>query len=293
VRIALAVRALAAAAVLVASPAAAALALASPHVPLGTRYGAWVLRGWTTRPADYSDQGLATVVSQSRGTYLLTRGDDSIPRRLAAAGWQHVGDPDSRSGYILDAYQGAASSATKLFVLTTPKGAHYRFVHTLVPGEAYNNSFAAIAPGGRWFVAGEWGTMRRLLVFALPHPPPSGSRSATLQLAAVISLNHAVRDVQGCAFGSAVTLFCSTNDRGDDVFAVSPQLLEIRLARTLDGRATTASVSVLGPVPGATACQGSAEVEGTDVHGRQMLVSVVAPCTRTTAIYRFSRTPRP
>ncbi|HZC53470.1 MAG TPA: hypothetical protein VE441_13365, partial [Mycobacterium sp.] len=222
--------------------------------------------------------------------HLVTRGDDSIPRSLAAAGWQHIGDPDARNGYLLDAYQGASTSTRKLFVLTTPTGARYRYVHTLLPSEGYNNSFTAIAPDARWFVAGEWGTMRRLLVFAMPSLPPSGPKSRSLPLAAVISLDRPVRDVQGCEFSSPTTLLCSTNDRSNKLFGVSSQLVQVRLTRPLNGRSMTATVSLLGQIPGATACQGSAEVEGIDVHQRRMLVSVVAACSHTTTVYEFART---
>ncbi len=71
---------------------------------------------------------------------------------------------------MLDAYQGIGSATAKLFVLTTADGTRHRYLHPLTPGELANNSFAATAPGGRWFVVGEWGTVSRLLVFALSHP---------------------------------------------------------------------------------------------------------------------------
>lgn len=284
------VRAVVAAALLVLGPSLAGPSAAA--VPLGGRYGTWVLRAWTTRAEDYTDQGLATVSPAGGRTHIVTRGDDSIPPSFVAAGWQHIGDPDTYAGYLLDAYQGAPTSRTKLFVLTTPTGARFRYVHTLLRAEDYNNSFTAIAPGGHWFVSGEWGTMRRLLVFAMPSLPPDGPRSRSLPLAAVISLDRPVRDVQGCAFSSATTLVCSTNDRTDTLFGFPQQLLRLRLARPLDGHTVPASVSVLGPVPGATACQGNAEVEGIDVHQRRMLVSVFSPCSQTTTVFDFSRSIR-
>lgn len=287
------IRAVLAAALLVLGPSLGTHAMSTAvNAPLGARFGAWVLRGWTMRPEDYTDQGLATVTSATGYPHVLTRGDDSIPRSLAAAGWQHVGDPDAYAGYVLDAYQGAPTSRTKLFVLTTPAGTRYQYVHLLLPGETYNNSFTAIAPGARWFVTGEWGTMRRLLVFAMPRLPPAGARSRPIPLATVISLDRPVRDVQGCAFSSATTLVCSTNDRTDDLFGVPQQLLEVRLARPLDGHAIAASVSLLGPVPGVTACQGNTEVEGVDVHQRRMLVSVVSACSHTTTVFDFRRSRR-
>jgi hypothetical protein len=279
---------LAAAAVLLTGPGLLAPnAIADASV--GLHDGTWVLSGWTTRSADYTDQGLTTVTSPGGGTRIVTRGDDSIPPVLAAAGWQHVGDPDSYRGYILDAYQSDPTGGSKLYTLTAPDGTRHLYVHRLAPGEMYNNSFTAIAPGGRWFVSGEWGTMRRLLVFAMPSLPPAGSRIQPLPLAGVISLDRPVRNVQGCAFASATELVCATNDRSDDLFGVAQQLLRVQLPRPLDGRPLTASVQLLGTVPGVSACQGTAEVEGIDIHGRRMTVSVVSACIARTTLYTFHR----
>jgi hypothetical protein len=50
-----------------------------------------------------------------------------------------------------------------------------------------------------------------------------------------------------------------------------------------------ATVSLLGPAPGVSACQGSAEVEGIDVHQRRMLMSVVSACSDTTTVFDFAR----
>jgi hypothetical protein len=257
---------------------------------VGAESGRWILAGWTTVAEDSIDQGLSTVAS-STGTRLVTRSDESIPPSLAATGWQHVGDPDSYNGFVLDAYQRSAGARTKLYTLTTPSGARYRYVHPLTPGEMYKNSFTAIAPGGHWFVSGEWGTMRRLLVFAMPSLPPTGARVHRLPLATVITLDRPVRNVQGCAFSSATTLQCSTNDKSDDLFGVAQQLLTVHLARSLDGRPVSASVSLLGAVPGVTACQGATEVEGIDVHAGQLRVSVVSSCTHTTTIYDYRLEP--
>jgi hypothetical protein len=261
-------------------------AAAAADATIGAGYGAWVLHGWTVRAADYADQGLTTVASPT-GTHVVTRGDDSVSPALRAAGWQHVGDPDSYAGYLLDAYQGTSTSVSKLFLLTTPNGARYRYVHPLVPGENYNNSFAAIAPGGRWFVSGEWGTMRRLLVFAMPSVPPGGRAERALPMSSVITLDRPVRDVQGCAFESATTLVCATNDRSAELFGVAQQLLTVHLPHPVDGGPMFASVHLLGPVPGVTACQGTAEVEGIDVHRGRLLVSVVSACTGRTTIFDF------
>jgi len=101
-----------------------------------------------------ASEGVATVVPPGSASYLLYRGIGSVPADLAAEGWGHIGDPDSADGYIVDAYQGPASGHSKMFLVTTPTGATYQYVHTLVPGEEYNNSFDTIAPGSQWTVNG-------------------------------------------------------------------------------------------------------------------------------------------
>ncbi|HEX4787065.1 MAG TPA: hypothetical protein VH372_01285, partial [Actinospica sp.] len=86
------------------------------------------------------------------------------PRRAG-----HVGDPDSANGYIIDAYQNSSSSAgKKMFLVTTPSGATYQYMHTLVAGELHNNSFDAISPDSQFMVAGEWGTMDHLQIYPTP-----------------------------------------------------------------------------------------------------------------------------
>ena len=115
-----------------------------------------------------ASEGVATVVPPGAASYLLYRGISSVPADLAAEGWGHIGDPDSADGTIIDAYQGPASGHTKMFLVTTPSGATVQYVHTLVPGEEYNNSFDTIAPGTQWMVAGEWDTMSHLQVYPTP-----------------------------------------------------------------------------------------------------------------------------
>jgi hypothetical protein len=51
-----------------------------------------------------------------------------------------------------------------MYLLTTPFGSTYQYVHTLVSDELYNNSFDAISPDTRWMVSGEWGTMTHLQI---------------------------------------------------------------------------------------------------------------------------------
>jgi len=258
-------------------------AAGAPRV--GRESGTWVLQGWRVQPEDFADQGLATVTPPGGAPRLLTRGDDSIPAALKAQGWQHVGDPDSRNGYVLDAYQGGSSATTKLFVLTAPNGAQRQLVHRLVPGEQYHNSFAAISPDGRWFVGGEWGTMRRLLVFRMPNRAAPGTQS--LPLAGTIRLDRPVRNVQGCAFSSPTTLACSSNDTGSTLFGAPRPLLSVRLGGAVHAGTNRATVARLGSIPVSQACGGKQEVEGIDVRGGRLLVSAVTACTHSVTIFSY------
>lgn len=238
----------------------------------------------TVVPDVHADQGLATV-TRNGVTTLLTRGAGSIPRSLLRAGWTHIGDPDSRDGYLLDAYQGKAGSHVTLFALTAPDGHRTLYTHGLTPGETFHNSFAAIAPGSAYFVGGGWGTMTRLLVF----PMPSRGSPRTLPLAAVITLDRRVRNVQGCAFESPTALLCSTNDPYTDLFPAARQILRVELARPLDGRALSARVSLLATVPVDPTCTGTPETEGIDVHGSTVQVLVNSGCNDLATIYRYTR----
>lgn len=232
-----------------------------------------------------ADQGLASV-TRNGTTTLLTRGSGSIPTSLRRAGWTHIGDPDSRNGYVLDAYQGDATSRVTLFALTAPDGRRTLYTHTLTAGETFHNSFAAIAPGSAFFVGGGWGTMSRLLVF----PMPTRASPPALPLAAVITLDRPVRNVQGCAFESATALLCSTNDPHTDLFGVARQILRVQLSRPLDGRSLSAHVSLVTSVPVDPSCAATPEAEGIDVHGSTVSVLVNSGCNDVATIYRYART---
>jgi hypothetical protein len=257
-----------------------------------TRAGPWVLANSTTVAAATGDQGLTTVIFAGRAVS-VTRGSGSVVPTLAAQGWNHVGDPSSLDGSVLDAYQTDRPIGAKLFTLTTASGMRSDYLHRLVPGEMSNNSFVAVAPGGQWFVSGEWGTMTRLLVFAAPQPTartPGVDRS--LPLASTITLAHPVRNVQGCAFASSTSMICSTNDSGTDLYPVPRQLLMVQLARPLDGRPVTGIPQLLGEVPSQTLCAGPAgEVEGIDVHANRMVVAVNADCRPSTQLFAYTRPP--
>jgi hypothetical protein len=251
----------------------------------------WTLAGRPlrlTRAA--AGQGVATVSLPGGGSRVITRGDASVPPELRQAGWWHVGDPDSRDGYVLDAYQTSQAQDAKLFVLTTPAGKRMLYRHQLVNGELTNNSFVAIAPSDDWFVAGEWRTITRLLVFPMPgrrSDPPSPA--ANLPLASVIRLTRPMRNVQGCAFATATELICATDDRHRDLYPIAQQLLRVRLSGPVSGRVQTGTPSLLAAVPHNPACPGAEETEGLDVTGNQMLLMVNAgkSCRGTAFMSRY------
>jgi hypothetical protein len=245
--------------------------------------GGWSLASTDLIPRGNADQGVTTVSYGARPT-TVTRGSASVPPALAKAGWTHVGDPSSYRGSVLDAYQSDREAHAKLFALTSPRGVVTRYRHRLVPGEMVNNSFTAISPDGRWFVAGEWGTVSRLLVFAMPTTPVRN-----LPLAATIRLAHPMRDVQGCAFDTATTLICSTNDPGRDLYRTPRQLITVTLAGPLDGGAVVGTPSLLGAVPKQTVCPQVGETEGIDVTGNRMTVIVTAACAHTSELFTFTR----
>jgi hypothetical protein len=228
--------------------------------------------------AGHADQGLASVSLLGGGQRLVTRGNADLPALVRAAGWWHIGDPGSTRGYLVDALQGAPSMRAKLFVLTAPDGHRSEWLHRLTPGEMINNSFAAVTPSGRWLVSGEWGTMRRLLVFPMPYFNPLARIAHNLPLVGTIRLSRPVRNVQGCSFASSTELVCSTNDPGDDLFSVARQLLGIRLRHPLDGHTQTGTPALLGAVPQASWC-GTSEVEGIDVHAGTLRVLAHEPGT--------------
>jgi hypothetical protein len=267
------------------------MAAASADTPAAsvTRAGPWVLTNSTVVTSATGDQGLTTVTDAGRAV-TITRGFGSIAPDLAAQGWSHIGDPGSLGGSVLDAYQTDRPIGAKLFTLTTASGVRSDYLHHLVRGEMSNNSFAAVAPGGRWFVSGEWSTMTRLLVFPMPQPSAGApAPERTLPLATTIALTHPVRNVQGCAFTSSTSMICSTNDYGTDLYPVPRQLLMVDLARPLDGRHVTGTPHLLGAVPSQALCPGPAgEVEGIDVHGDHMAVAVNAPCGPNTQLFTYT-----
>ncbi len=262
--------------------------------PPVSRHGVahWQEIGSYVVPTLTADQGLATVALPGGGTTLVYRGDASVLPSLAAQGWTHIGDPDSAAGYIIDAYQGASSTTSKLFLVTTPTGATIEYVHPLIHGELYNNSFDAISPDEQWMVSGTWGTISHLQEYPAPllgrHSPPPGK---PLPLAAFIALDHPVNDIQGCDFITSTSLICSSDDSSGRWFANQKPLLEVRLTRRLDGRPVQGHVVDLGAIPQVSACTGAFEAEGVDydVATGILRVEIIqpGPCILSTNVLEY------
>ncbi len=257
------------------------------------------IAGWRA-VGDYDEstleagEGVATVVPPAGASFLLYRGLASVPADLAAEGWGHIGDPDSADGYLVDAYQGPGSGRTKLFLVTTPSGATIPYVHTLVPGELYNNSFDSIAPGSTWMVAGEWGTMSHLQVYPTPYLNRRTSpRGGPLPLVGYIQLDHRVNDIQGCDFVSATMLVCASDDDSATLFTNPKPLLEVVLAHPLRGTTVSGHVVDLGSIPRRSTCSGTFEAEGVDyaVGSGTLRVEIIQPgsCILHTTVYEYTR----
>ncbi|MFE0515805.1 hypothetical protein, partial [Streptomyces sp. NPDC058964] len=228
---------------------------------------------WTEAGSDRADpltesQGL-TSVEVPAGSPNRYTGVATIPAGVSSRGWNHVGDPDaSYDGYYVEPYQ-RDSGSTKMFRVQAPGGAWSEYVHTLGAGEALNNSWVAVSPGGQWMLAGEYGTMSRLLVFPTPGVNPGTSPSADLPQVSAVNLDHAVRDVQGCDFSGPTTLLCSSDDPAGTLFGITKPLLQIDLSAGPNGAADVSGhVTALRPRPQRISSSGTVESEGHDYHPR-------------------------
>ncbi|MFF4029617.1 hypothetical protein ACFYZ2_07565 [Streptomyces sviceus] len=277
-------------AALVALTATALLAAAPPASAADT---------WTEAGSDRADpltesQGLTSVEVPAGAANRYT-GIGTIPIGVSTRGWNHVGDPDaSYDGHYIEPYQ-ADSGTAKMYRVQAPNGTWSEYVHTLSPGEALNNSWVAVSPDGQWMLSGEWGTMTRFLVFPTPGVNASTSPSANLPQAATVTLDHAVRDVQGCDFLSATQLLCSSDDPAGTLFGYTKPLLQIDLTAAPTGSANvTGHVTALRQLPLRSGCSGTFEAEGIDYDRRTgtLRVIVVSPgfCVLTDSkTYRFTR----
>lgn len=251
-----------------------------PGIP--ATIGPFRLIGATLVLGPASDEGLATV-ARAGGTEIVYTGSLTVSSALAAEGWVHVGDPDGWGGWLVTPFQGEAGARTKMFEVTSPDGSLSRAVHTLQPGEADNNSFAAVSPDGLWTVSGEWGLESRFLVFPTPGLNRAYAAGSPLPLASTIQLDRAVTDVQGCAFTNAIQMLCD-EDAGE--------LVEVNLDRPLDGdNVDPAEVAAIGPLPMSGSCPGTYEPEGVDVDRAlgQLRVEISQPgaCNLFTAVYEY------
>ena len=258
------------------------------------------ISGWTQTGSYLENtltagEGVATVDPPGGTPYELYRGSASIPLSLAIAGWTHIGDPDSADGYIFDAYQNSSSSAgEKMFLVTTPSGATYQYVHTLVSGELYNNSFAAVSPDTQWMVSGEWGTMSHLQVYPTPLlNPETSATGGSLDLAGYIELDHPVNDIQGCSFITSTKLICASDDSSETLFSNAKPLLEVDLSAPLSGSDVTGHVVDLGSIPQSSICSGTFEAEGTDYDPATgiLRVEIIQPsvCEVVTSVLEFQQ----
>ncbi|CAL9322736.1 hypothetical protein [Streptomyces sp. SudanB182_2057] len=271
---------------------AAVVSLAAPVPAMAA--GTWTETGSDRADPLTESQGLASVEVPANSPNRYT-GVGTIPLGLAGRGWNHVGDPDaSYDGFYIEPYQ-RDSGNSKMFRVRAPGGAWSEYVHTLGPGEALNNSWAAVSPDGRWMLSGEWGTMTRLLVFPTPGVNPATSPSADLPQVSTVRLDHAVRDVQGCDFTGPTTLLCSSDDPEGSLFGLTKPLLQVDLSAPPDGTAdVTGHVTAVRQLPLRSSCQGSFEAEGIDYDRRDgvLRVIVVSPgfCVLTDSkTYKFTR----
>jgi hypothetical protein len=133
--------------------------------------------------------------------------------------------------------------------------------------------------------------MNRLLVFPTPvlnpHAQPSAA-TTPLKLAATVTLNPTVRNVQGCDFVTSTTLLCSSD--------APKQLLQISWNGSL-GTSPKATVTSLGQLPLNSVCTGTFEIEGIDYYAysstrREMRVEVIppTPCSIFTTVYVYDHT---
>ena len=232
-----------------------ALAIAAPAHAAAN----WVAIGSDHARALDESQGLTVIRRGGTVEYRYT-GVGTIPAGVSARGYDHVGDPDSVAGWYVEPYQRSDQGA-KMFRAQAPDGSWSEFVHALAPGEAYNNSWDAISPDGAWMLAGEWGTMDRLLGFATPGLNPAATPGANLPSSFTVHLDHAVRDVQGCDFFSPTVLLCSSDDPEGSLFGITKPLLQVDLAHAPNGTDVTGHVTALRQLPLSSSCTGARSEE--------------------------------
>ncbi|WP_326955041.1 hypothetical protein [Amycolatopsis sp. NBC_01286] len=258
----------------------------------------WRQVGHTTAENRVSGEGITTLRLPGQAPETVYRNGATIPQPLKDEGWGHVGDPDSLRGYVFDVYQDTVTPtpAKKMYLVTKPDGTTTEFVHPLQADEPAVNANAQVAatPDGQWLVSGPLGEVDRLYVSPTPFLNPRAPRVAgDLPIAARIHLDHHIRSAQGCDFVSSTRLVCATSDPNNDLYPTNLQLLQVDLARPLNGHDVTAKVRELGQVPLVSTCTGTFTPEGVDYDAPTgvLRVEVVppSPCNTVTDVYSFER----
>lgn len=274
-----------------------ALAAALSTVVAG-QAGAAQIHGWqvvaqTSEVTAVAGEGVATVRVPGQPARTYFTDGATIPAPIQAEGWGHIGDPDSRNGYIVDPYQQIVAAPTmKMFLVTTPTGQQFEYTHQMADDEQAVNAAAydAISPNGQWMVSSELAPVTRLLVFPTPLLNPSTPQTGgTIAVASRILLDHLVRNLQGCDFVTATRLICASDDSNNDIFPTSKPLLQIDLKHQLNGKDVTARVTSLGQIPLSSTCVGAYTVEGVDYDTPTgaLRVEVVppSPCNTNLTVY--------
>ncbi|QNP74288.1 hypothetical protein IAG44_35765 [Streptomyces roseirectus] len=273
---------------------AAATAVALSAAPPASAADTWTEVGSDRADPLTESQGLTSVEVPANSPNRYT-GIGTIPIGVSTRGWNHVGDPDAAyDGTYIEPYQ-RDSGGAKMFRVQAPGGTWSEYVHTLGAGEAMNNSWVAVSPDGQWMLAGEWGTMTRFLVFPTPGVNPATSPGTNLPWVTTVTLDHAVRDVQGCDFSGPTTLLCSSDDPAGTLFGMTKPLLQVDLSAKPNGTANVSGhVTALRQLPLRSGCSGDFETEGVDYDRRTatLRVIVLSPgiCVLTDSkTYRFTR----
>lgn len=258
----------------------------------------WHQVGHVTAETRIAGEGLTTLRQPGQAPVIVYRNGATIPQPLKDEGWGHVGDPDSLRGYLFDVYQDTRvpAPATKMYLVTAPDGTTTEFVHPLLADEPAPNANAqvAVTPDGQWLESAPLGETDRLFVSATPFLNPRGPKTAgDLPVSARVLLDHHIRSAQGCDFVTSTRLLCATSDPNNDLFPTNLQLLQIDLARPLNGRDVKAHVKELGQVPLVSTCTGTFTPEGVDYDTPtgELRIEVVppAPCNTVTDVYVLRR----
>ena len=123
----------------------------------------------TTRTRSSAGEGVATVVGPRHSTVrAVPRNpvgtEQSARLRVGATSGTPTRSADTSSTLI----KVPAPETRRCFSSRPRPATASEYLHTLVPGELYNNSFVAVSPDTQWMVAGEWETMSHLQIYPTP-----------------------------------------------------------------------------------------------------------------------------